>query len=214
MCGIHFRKLLWVYYLGHSGIKGTDRADWLENQPSQMVYVSEDPKCWGTRDTALGHKAKDIFTVWIALRREAWKAEVFDDLHRKDKRGPLSIRRTLELFQRQRWKISERRDEAHSCELFRACRYHLELNWTELCQSSLVKWRALAETHSLFTQSWEVRRSSRSDPLSTKPCSAWGLVDTILCQVSHRRRGYFVETIPCQANHEQRKCPSIQYSVS
>jgi len=115
----------------------TEQIDWLENQPSQMVYVSEDPKCWGTRDTALGHKAKDIFTVWIALRREAWKAEVFDDLHRKDKRGPSSIRRTLELFERQRWEISERRDEAHNCELFRARRYHLELNWTNFVSQVL-----------------------------------------------------------------------------
>ena len=41
-------------------------------------------------------------------------------------RRPLSIRWTLELFQRQRWG-----DGVERIRLFRAHRYHLELNWTE-----------------------------------------------------------------------------------
>ena len=48
-----------------------------------------------------------------------------------DERGPSSIRRTLEPFQRQRWgNFWEMGWSAYG--LFRAHRYHLELNWTEL----------------------------------------------------------------------------------
>ena len=118
----------------------TEQLVWLENQPSQMVYAWEDLKCWRTRDTALGHKAKTSSrygSPW-GERRGKRKCSTIS-LKGQEMAIPSSIRRTLELFQRQRWEISERRDEAHNRELFRARRYHLELNWTEFCQSSLVK---------------------------------------------------------------------------
>ena len=52
-------------------------------------------------------------TPSIAWRREAWKEEALDNLFLKDERGPSSIRRALELFQRQNGETSERRDGAH-----------------------------------------------------------------------------------------------------
>ena len=94
---------------------------------SQVACFSEDLKCWGAWDTTFGHKAKYI-TSSIAWKREAWKEETLDDFPWKDERGPSSIRRTLELFQRQRWgNFRETRWSAYG--LFRAHRYHLELNW-------------------------------------------------------------------------------------
>ena len=48
------------------------------------------------------HKAK-VITPSIAWKREAWKEEAVNDLSSKDERGPSSVRRRLELFERQRW---------------------------------------------------------------------------------------------------------------
>ena len=99
----------------------------------------EDLKCWEAWDTTCGHKAKDI-TPLIAWRREALKEEALDDLPWKDERGPSSVRRTLEPFQRHRWgNFGETGWSAYG--LFRAHRYHLELNWTEL------KWTSSHHTH-------------------------------------------------------------------
>ena len=49
----------------------------------------------------------------------------------KDERGSSSIGRDMEPFQKQRWEISEIRDGEDNYGLFRARRYHLQLNWTE-----------------------------------------------------------------------------------
>ena len=82
----------------------------------------------GAKDTAWGHKAKDI-TPSMAWRREAWKEEALDDLPSKDQREPSSIRRTFGPFQRQRWRnFWETGWRAYG--LFRALKYHLELKWT------------------------------------------------------------------------------------
>ena len=71
------------------------------------------------------------FTPPISWRREKWKEEALDDLPWKDERGPSPIRRTLELFQKQRWEnVWETGWSAYG--LYRAHRYHLELNWIEL----------------------------------------------------------------------------------
>ena len=80
----------------------TEQTDWQAKQPSQVACISEDLKCGEARDTTCRHKAKGI-TPSIAWRHEAWKEETPDDLLLKDERGPTSIRRTLEPFQRQRW---------------------------------------------------------------------------------------------------------------
>ena len=69
---------------------------------------------------------------------EAWKEEALDDLPWKDERGPSSIRRTLEPFQRQRWgNFWEMGWSAYG--LFQAHIYHLELNWTELLSTVSLK---------------------------------------------------------------------------
>ena len=91
----------------------TEQIDWRAKQLSQVAGFSEDLKCWGAWNTTSGHNAKDI-TRSITWRREAWKEEALGDLPWKDERGPSSLRWTLELFQRQRWKLlSERRGGAH-----------------------------------------------------------------------------------------------------
>ena len=140
MVDIHFQKLLWVYCVEYAGVKGNDRADRLAGKATRSSgSFSEDLKCWGTGDATCGHKAKDI-TPSIAWSRKAWKEEALDDLTWKDERGLSSIRRTLEPFQRQHLEIVwETGWSAYG--LFRAHRYHLELNWTEL------KWTSSHHTH-------------------------------------------------------------------
>ena len=109
----------------------TEQVDWRAKQPSQVACLSEDLKCWGAWDTTCGHKAKDT-TPSIAWRREACKEETLDDLPWKDERGPSSVRRTLKLFQKKRsgnfWTTGW-----SACGFFRALWYHLDLNWTQLC---------------------------------------------------------------------------------
>ena len=101
MVDIHLQKLLWVYCPGHAGVKGNDRTDRLAGKATLtsglLLRRSEVLR-------SLRHylQVKDI-TPSIAWRREARKEEALDDLHRKDERGPSSIKRTLERFQRQRW---------------------------------------------------------------------------------------------------------------
>ena len=129
MVDIHLRKLLGMYCHGHAGVKGNHRADRLAAKATHTCF-SEALKCWGAWDTACGHKAKDI-TPSLAGRREARKEEALDDLPWKDERGPSSIRRTLEPFQRQRWgNFSETGWSAYGP--FWAHRYHLEQNWAKL----------------------------------------------------------------------------------
>ena len=121
----------------------TEQIDWRAKQPSQVACFSEDLKCWGAWDTTCGHKAKNIAPS-IAWRREALKEEALDDLPWKDERGPSSVRRTLELFQRQLWEnFWETGWSAYG--LFRAHRYHLELNWTELNRYSEVIFKFLIQ---------------------------------------------------------------------
>ena len=113
-------------------------AGWFLTKPSKdavmHVYWSRaafaSRKCWGARDTICGHKAKDI-TPSIAWRREAWKEEALDDLPWKDERGPSSTRRTLELFQRQRWgNFWETRWSAYI--MGSSERVYTILNWNEM----------------------------------------------------------------------------------
>ena len=79
------------------------------------------------------HKAKDI-TSSIARRREAWKEEALDGHSWKDETGLRSVRRTLEIFQRQRWgNVWETGWSVYV--LFRMHMYYLEMSWTELNQS-------------------------------------------------------------------------------
>ena len=105
----------------------TEQTDRRAKQPSQVASFSEDLKCWEAWDTTCGHKAKDI-TPSIVWRREARKEEALDDLLWKDERGPSSIRRTLEPFQRQRWRNAWETAGAH---MGFSERINSILNWTE-----------------------------------------------------------------------------------
>ena len=80
----------------------TEQTDWRAKQHSQMACFSEDLKCWEAWDITSGHKAKDV-TQSITWRRESCKEEALDNLPWKNKRGPSSIRQTLEPFHRQCW---------------------------------------------------------------------------------------------------------------
>ena len=52
----------------------TEQIDWQSKQPSQMVCILEDLKCWGAWDTTCGPKTNGI--AWlISQRREAWTEE-------------------------------------------------------------------------------------------------------------------------------------------
>ena len=107
----------------------TEQTDWRAKQPPQVACFLEDLKCWGAWDTTCVYKAKDIKPS-IAWRRKAWKEEALDDLPLKCERGPWSVRRTVEPLQRRHWgNLWETGWSAYR--LFRAHRYHLELNWTE-----------------------------------------------------------------------------------
>ena len=116
-----------------------------------------------------GTKPRTSRTPSIAWRREAWKEETLDDLPWKDKRGSLSIRRTLELFQRRFLEKFPRYG------LFRAHRYHLELSWTEPDKSHTNVTRAMSGTWSANWWLWVLS--------CTEPRKVWKLQDcqTALC---------------------------------
>ena len=95
---IHIRKFLWVYCPGHAGVKGNDRGDRLVDKATltsglllgrSEVLRSLRHYLWAQSQ---GHD------TW----REALKKKALDDHPRKDERGPSSVRRTMEPFQRQR----------------------------------------------------------------------------------------------------------------
>ena len=82
-----------------------------QERPSRYTGRQSNPQKWLASqriwsvvklETTRGYKAKDI-TPSITWRREAWKEEALDDLPWKNKRGPSSIRWTLEPFQRHCW---------------------------------------------------------------------------------------------------------------
>ena len=80
----------------------TEQIHWQAKQPSEVACFSEDLKHCEAGYTTCGYKAKDI-TPSITWRREAWKEEALNTLPWKNERGPPSIRRTLEPFQRHCW---------------------------------------------------------------------------------------------------------------
>ena len=104
----------------------TCQIDWRAKQPSQVACFSEDLKCWGAWDTTCGYKAKDLTK---SIARIAWKEEALDDLPlnrwervivNETNIGTVS-KATLGNFWETGW-------SAYG--LFRAHRYHLELNLT------------------------------------------------------------------------------------
>ena len=80
MVDIHLRNLLWVYYPGHAGVKGKDRADRLAGKATLIsgLLLGRSEVLRSLRHYC-GHKAKDI-TLSISWRREAWNEEALGDL--------------------------------------------------------------------------------------------------------------------------------------
>ena len=126
---IQLRKCLWlwVYSPGHAGVKRHDQSDRLACKSNPHQWLSS-RKVWSGEELetlpvaqSQGHHTIDRW------RKEEWKEEALDNLHWKDERGPSPVRRTLELFERQRWGnfwdtgLSE-------YGLFRVHRYHLKLS--------------------------------------------------------------------------------------
>lgn len=112
------------------------KKGWLVTDLIFLPHMFMTLTCWGAWDTICRHNAKNI-TPLFAWRMEAWEEEALDDLPWKDEKGPLSIRRTLELSQWQRWGNFERRGGAH---MGFSQRIVTILNWTELwrCRTNTV----------------------------------------------------------------------------
>ena len=100
MVDIPLGKLLWEYSCVHAGVTGNDWADRLASKTT-ITRGLRRGKSEVSRSLRhyCGHHGKDV-TPSIASRIVG--RETLDNLPRNDERGPLSIRRTLELFQRQR----------------------------------------------------------------------------------------------------------------
>ena len=80
MVDIHLRKQLWVYFSGHAGVKGNDRADRLAGKAAVTsgLRLGRSELLRMLRHYLQAHH-KDI-TPSMAWRREAWKEESQDDL--------------------------------------------------------------------------------------------------------------------------------------
>ena len=129
MVNIHLRKLLSVYYLGHARVKGNDWAD----RPAGKATITTS-LCLGRSEVlrSLRHymraQSQGHHSINRLVERGVERGST-DDLFWKDKQGPLSIRRTLKLFQKQcQRNFCEMGWSAYG--LFQAHGYHLQLNWT------------------------------------------------------------------------------------
>ena len=73
----HLRKLLCVYFPGHAGVKGNDRADRLAGKATLTSGLLLG-RCEVLRSlrTTCGYKVK-VVTPSIAWRREAWKEKAY-----------------------------------------------------------------------------------------------------------------------------------------
>ena len=115
MADIHLWKPLWVYCPGHVGVKGNDQAD-------RLWFVSE--KIWSV---------EKLETVPAGTKPRTSRYQTpggerhWDNLPGQDETGPLSIRCTLELFQRWCWQNFWGMGWSANG-LFWAHRYH----WTKL----------------------------------------------------------------------------------
>ena len=129
-----FENSCWVYCPGHAGVKANDRAD----RPAGKATLTSGlllgrPEALRSLRHYLQTQSQGHHTI-DRLRREVLKEEAPDDIPWKDEKGPSSIRRTLEPFQRQRWgNFWDRRGEAH---MGFSERIDTILNWTELCRTN------------------------------------------------------------------------------
>ena len=131
------------------------------------VLSKHEVSCVLTADQTFTPELKTCAASWCDLQ------EALDDLLWKDETGPSSIRRTLELFQRQRWgNVWETRWSAYG--LFRAHIYHLQLNWTELTldvwNQSVVRWCWFSFFHltpTVHTTAWRFQGQIRGNQLKS-----------------------------------------------
>ena len=93
-----------LYYPGHAGVKGNNWADTLAGSATLTsdLLLRRSQMLRSLRHYLWAQSQIDH--TLIAWRTEAWKEEELGNLPWKDKRTPLSIRRTLELFQKQCFK--------------------------------------------------------------------------------------------------------------
>ena len=126
MVDIDFRKLLWVYCPGHAGVKGNDRADRLAGKATlTSVLLLERSEVSRSLRHYLRAQSQGHHTIDRLEERGVDMQTFFLERTRKGHRH--AVRRTLEPFQRRRWgNFRETGWSAHG--LFRAQRYHLELN--------------------------------------------------------------------------------------
>ena len=166
MCLAHIKKKLCHCRVINRTSKQTDNL-------LHVACFSEDLKCGEAWDINCGQKAKAI-TPSIAWRREAWKEKALDDLPWKDETGPSSIRRTLEPFQRQRRKTSERQGGAH---MGFSERTDAILNWTELNGTEQLSFEYLLNVRARNPR-YEFKSSVRYSttiPPAQPPCSQTGI---------------------------------------
>ena len=106
----------------------TEQIDQWAKQQSQVVYISEDLKCWGAWDAA-----KDAGPL-VTGKRGGAERESARRSSWKDEQGLLSVRWTLELFQRQCWGNFRQGglSPVHRC--------HVELNWDSLSGNNCGIW--------------------------------------------------------------------------
>ena len=78
---IHLRQLLWVYCPGHAGVKGNDRADRLVGKATLTsgLLLGRSEVLRSLRHDLLA-QSQGHHTIDRLEEREAWKAEVLDDL--------------------------------------------------------------------------------------------------------------------------------------
>jgi len=110
----------------------TEQIDWRAKQPSQMARFSEDLKCWEACVTTCGHKAKDITPINHMEERGMENGSSRRSYLKRTGEGHCKSDKHWNRFKSNFGEKSERRGGAHNNGLFRADKYHLELNWTEL----------------------------------------------------------------------------------
>ena len=121
--------LQWRYCLGHAGMKGNDWTDMLAGKATLtsglLLRRSEVLRSLRhyLQAQSQGHHTTDRLEERDVERGNA------RNLPWKDERGPSSIRRTLEPFQRQQCRNFREMGEAHNYRLFWSHRYRVELNW-------------------------------------------------------------------------------------
>ena len=125
---IHLRKLLWVYCPGHAGVKGNSRADRLAGKASLTngLFLGRSEVLRSLRrylpQQSQGHHTID------RLEERGVEEEALDDLPERTREGHRQSDEHWNHFKGDIGETTDRRGGAHNYRLFRAHKYHLELN--------------------------------------------------------------------------------------